>query len=93
MPIQSGEDLDFGRVLQKSYRGSAEALGVTQENTLVKHKFDAIGMVETSPTVETYNYYVGGLAGDIVTTVVVTYSTSAKTTLVSVEKTFEADLG
>lgn len=94
MPIQSGEDMDFGGVLRKAYRGSAEALGVTTENSLVKHKYDSIKKTDTAANIETYDYYVGLIAtGTIVTTIVVTYTDATKTNLVSVEKTFEADLG
>ena len=40
--------------------------------------FDSIVGEETSPSIETYRYYRGGVSGDLQATVVVTYSDSTK---------------
>ena len=49
--------------------------------------FDAIGVTYPTSTTEVFEYYVGGLAGDLQATVVVTYLTSDKIDISSVVRT------
>ena len=49
--------------------------------------YDAVDVQQTSATVETYVFKTGGLAGTTVKTIVLTYTSSAKTDLDSVVAT------
>jgi hypothetical protein len=49
-------------------------------------QYDAIKVVYTSSTSETYTYYSGGLLGVLQTTILITYTDSTKNNLVSVER-------
>jgi len=54
---------------------------------LVTVAYDAIAAAYPSVTEEVYTYFTGGLAGTLVATVTVTYTTAAKTVLTSVVRT------
>jgi len=49
--------------------------------------YDSFLGEETSATVETYRYYLGGTSGTLQTTVVVTYSDATKCFVTEVERT------
>lgn len=49
--------------------------------------FDAIDVGYPSATVETYEYYTGGLAGTLVATITVTYTDATKELIQSVVRT------
>lgn len=48
---------------------------------------DAISLTLTSSTVETYKFFNGGTSGNLVCTIVVTYTDSTKSTIVSAVRT------
>lgn len=49
--------------------------------------FDSLTGEETTPTTETYRYYLGGTSGTLVATVVVTYSDNTKCFVTEVSRT------
>lgn len=49
--------------------------------------WDYMAGTQTSPTVETYEYYQGGSGGTLVATVVVTYADASKDFITEIEKT------
>lgn len=55
--------------------------------SLVPASYDSIAVTYPSAVTEVYTYKAGGLSGDTVATITVTYSTSAKEILVSVVRT------
>jgi len=47
--------------------------------------YDFVDVEQTSTTVETYLFYLGGLMGTLIQTVIITYTSDARTILASVE--------
>lgn len=58
-----------------------------QQNALVKKVYDAIAAAYPTSTQEVYSYYTGGLAGTLVNTVTVNYTTAAKDFVLNVAVT------
>lgn len=66
---------------------SDNPLPVTQTGFLAGVVYDAIDIVQTSSTVDTYIYKLGGISGTTVKTITVTYTSAAKTDLDTVVAT------
>jgi hypothetical protein len=81
--------LDADQVIKSVFNSDVDALRVAPSaGTLVKEDFDYVSMaLSAGDTVETYTYKLGGSGGTTVATVVVTYTTNARSVLVSVAKT------
>lgn len=57
---------------------------VTDQGSLLQGvSFDSFQVTYPNPTTEIYEYYLGGLAGALQATITITYSTAAKTEVVS----------
>ena len=71
MTDNDGRDLDQSQIFKQAFNKDTKTLGVTQENSLIRKNYDAIRKTLVSAVIEQYDYYLGGLAGTIVTTLVV----------------------
>lgn len=74
---------DQGVDRRVAVKGSVDSTGSILEGI----SFDAVDGTEASATVETYEYYSGGLAGTLVATVTITYTNASKSFVESVVRT------
>jgi hypothetical protein len=79
--------LDQAQIFQDIHNDETDSINVRNIGSLVPEAYDAILKTNTSATVETFTYYLGGLAGSLIATVTVTYTDSTKDDLVSVVRT------
>jgi hypothetical protein len=59
----------------------------TAGGSLITVSYDAIAYTDTSSTVDTYTFYLGGLSGVLVATVTITYTDSTKAVVSTVVRT------
>lgn len=76
--------LDAQQVLARAFNVSNHTL---RTNTLVPDAFDYIEKVNSAADEETFTYKMGGSAGSVVGTIVVTYTDGSKEDILSVERT------
>lgn len=62
-------------------------LQTLEQTGLLPVEFDAVEYTNTSSTVDTYEYYLGGLGGTLEATITVTWTNSTKSVLVSAVRT------
>jgi hypothetical protein len=87
--MSNASKLDPGQIIQKLYNEQSNSIPmVDATNGAPTGPWDFVSMVETSGgAVETYTFRNGGPSGDIVKTVVITYTNSTKATLLNVQIT------
>lgn len=81
---KNGEVIDYGRVLKNSYRSEEAALAVVNVGSLVPDSYDAIQKINVSATVEQFVYKSGGLAGNTIAVLTITYTDASKEDIESV---------
>lgn len=78
---------DANNIITSSESEGKISLDVTSVNSLVSERYDYIGVTYPTGTSEVYTFRYGGVAGTIVATVTVVYTTATKELLSSVTKT------
>lgn len=77
--------LDQAQIFQDIHDDTLDAINVKSVGgSFVPEKYDSLAKANTSATVETFTYFLGGLSGTLVATVVVTYVDATKNDIVSV---------
>ena len=73
--------------LETSGSGGSTVVNVRIVNGFNLPPYDAFDVVDTSSTENTVEYFVGGLGGTLVASVLITYTSTAKTEVLSGEVT------
>lgn len=78
LDIENGENINAKRVAAYVWTGSAWQRMAQPGGLIPKVNYDYIDGQQTSATVRTYLYYLGGSGGTLVQTIVVTYTDSTR---------------
>ena len=73
--------------LETSGSGGSSTVNVRVVNGFNLPPYDSLQIVDTSTTEDTVEYYTGSLGGTLVATVLITYTSTAKTSILSAEET------
>lgn len=80
--------LDAHQIVKRVYEEATDSVRVKQvAGVLVNEQYDAITVTYPTSSSEAYAFRSGGVSGTVVATVTVTYTSSAKTDLLTVVKT------
>lgn len=80
--------LDAAQTITRAFNESLYAYQVQSvSGSFVTVQFDSLQVTYTSATIETYQFFTGGLSGTLVATLTVTYTDSTKANLSSVVRT------
>lgn len=79
--------LDQAEIFQESFDEPSKSLKIKSIASLVSVEFDSISKTNTDSITETFQYYLGGLAGTLVATVTIIYTDSTKEDMVSAVRT------
>jgi len=85
-PLKTGDNIEAKRVAPYVWNGTEWQRFAPQSAGLITEPYDYIKYTNTSSTVDTYQYYIGGSSGTLQATITITFTDATKGQISTVEK-------